>query len=163
MRIVILTLIALFCVIGCTHTPPAGSAQDIAAGEAARVEGLEKASDKADITAAASKARADELNEIALKEKTQKAIDAAAAAKVVAASDAAVAAALHKVTDEAQMDALKASRASEDERIKDAAAAEALWWKRITEISGAVGILAGVVVGGLMYYVGLRCSLSWGS
>lgn len=158
-----LALCLLLC--GCDpSTPRQGSAQSAAAGEQARTESLEKASDSADVAAAAAVAKADALEKIALQQNTKAAIDAAVKARVDAAVAVAVAIALDKNAKEAQEASAKAAKAADAERIKDAEAADARWWKRITEIAGASGLAIGIIVGGILFYVtkSLRVSTAVG-
>lgn len=151
----LLPLLALCLILcGCGDpTPRQGSAQSVAAGEQARTTTLEAASDNADVAAAVAQAKAAELEKIALQQNTKAAIDAAVKARVDAAVAVAVATALDKNVKEAQAAAAKAAKAAAEEKIKDEAAADARWWKRITEIAGASGLAIGVIVGGILLYV----------
>lgn len=148
--LLLLPLLFLFSCDG--DTPRPGSAGSIAAGTEASAQSLRDAATKADLKSAQDKAKAAYLEEIAERTKTKEDIDAAVNAKVQVAADEAAANALHEATDKATAVAEKASKSAADERIKQQQADEQLWWRRVTQIAGAVCIGIGIILGGIICY-----------
>ena len=145
---------------GCAPRPPAGSAESMAAGEQARVATLQKSADAAKIQAAKSDAIADELDDAALRLKTQAAIDSAVAARNKATTDKQVAAALAEVLDGAKSDFDSAYKKADAERIKNADAAERRHFQYICQLVGMALVVLGFISGGILAYVEFRAGMS---
>ena len=149
----ILAILPILFLFACNDPAPRpGSAESIAAGTEASAQTLRDAATKADLKTAHDKSQAAALEEIAERTKTKEAIDAAVKAQVQVAADEAAATALHDATEKATAAAEKASKSSEEEHIKQQQADELLWWKRVTQIAGAVCIGLGIIIGGIICY-----------
>ncbi len=156
LRILYVTTI-LAALVGCLtlltscaeSAPRPGTAQAQAATATARAETDNRAADTAAVEAAAKQAKAQELERQAIATPTPELIRRAADARVEAASASAVAAALHRVADEAEADAAAAAKRAASERAAEAQAADDRWWRMITRIAGAAGIVLGILIGGI--------------
>lgn len=138
---------------GCANTAPPGSAQSMAITDQARANTIKDEALNAHLKAADDTAKAAALQEIALRTKIQSDIDKAVAAQVEASEANAIAVALDAAGAKANQDAVEATEAAATERIQQQKADEILWWTRITQIVGALGIGAGILLGGVVGYV----------
>jgi hypothetical protein len=147
----VLGLALLLWLVSCADsTAPRGSAQDQAAGAAARADTLTGSADRAAVDAATKQARAVELARQAEEQPTAARIAAAADARVEAAAAVAVAKALATQAATATAAAERAATLARIERDAELAAADARWMAGVCRLVGLVGVGAGVLVGGFL-------------
>lgn len=145
----VLGLLLLTWLVSCTDsTAPRGSAQDQAAGAAARADILTISADQAAVDAATKQARADELARQATEHPTAESIATAADARVDAVAAAAVAKALATQAATATAAAERAAKLARDERDEDQAAQDVRSWQRLCRLVGLIGVGVGALVGG---------------
>lgn len=145
----VLALALLLWLVSCADSAvPRGSAQDQAAGAAARADTLISSADQAAVDAATKQAHADALTAEAKAAPTEERIAAAANARVEAAAAAAVAKALATQADRATTAAERAARLARVERDEDQAAQDVRSWQRLCRLVGLIGVGTGVLLGG---------------
>lgn len=145
---------AMTLLCGCAGTKAdPGTAEAMAVTDQARAATIKDEALNAHLKAADDTAKAAALQEIALRTKTKDDIDKAVAAQVEATEANAVAVALDAAGAKADTDAKEATEQADTERIQQQKADEVLWWTRITQIVGALGIGAGILLGGVVGYV----------
>lgn len=146
-------IVAVLFLVGCgDHPAPRGSAQDLAAGAAARAQSNARAADAAGVEAARLRANADALSAAAKAQPTEERIAAAVAAQVEAASAEAVRDALRKQATEANDQAIAAAKRGSDERAADQAAADTRQWVFICRCIGLGAVAAGALLGGILVW-----------
>lgn len=144
--------------------PPRGSAQDQSARSTARADATAIAADEAGVAAARARARADHLQREAVATPTEQrirlAVDARLEAEVAEGVAKELKAQAEKATDEAE----RAAQLAREEREAEQRAADDRRWRILCRWLGLGGLVAGVLLGGVLaYFAGPRVGVPMGA